>query len=82
MTANLITSNTGEGIVIRGNAANNLVGTLLYIFYCTRISSNTMEIYYGKAFDHNAYVHKDTKKVLNIFTGKNTFKITKRVRNY
>ena len=41
-----------------------------------------MEIYYGKPFDHNAYVHKDTKKVLNIFTGKNTFKITKRVQNY
>ena len=40
-----------------------------------------MEIYYGKAFDHNAYVYKDTK-VLNIFTGKNTFKITKPVRNY
>ena len=38
-----------------------------------------MKIYYGKPFDHNAYVYKDTKKVLNIFTGKNTFKITKRV---
>ena len=34
-----------------------------------------MEIYYGKPFNHNAYVHKDTKKVLNIFTAKNTFKI-------
>ena len=74
--------NTGEGIVIRGNAANNLVGTLLYTFYSTRIFSNTMEIYYGKPFDHSPYAYKNTKKVLNIFTDKNTFKITKRVQNY
>ena len=38
MAANLI-SNTGEGIVIKRNAANNLVRTLLYTFYCTRIFS-------------------------------------------
>ena len=41
-----------------------------------------MEIYYSKPFDHNAYVYKDTKKLLNILPGKNTFKITKRVQNY
>ena len=41
-----------------------------------------MEIYYDKTFDHNPYAYKNTKKVLNIFTGKNTFKITKRVQNY
>ena len=40
-----------------------------------------MEIYYCKPFDHNPYVYTDTK-VLNIFTGKNTFKIKKRVQNY
>ena len=32
MAANLTTSNAGERIVIRGNTANNLVGTLLYTF--------------------------------------------------
>ena len=41
-----------------------------------------MEIYYSKLFDHNPYVYKNTKKVLYIFTGKNTLKITKRVQNY
>ena len=38
-----------------------------------------MDIYYGKPFDRNAYVYKDTK-ILHIFTGKNTSKITKRVQ--
>ena len=34
-----------------------------------------MGIYFAKPFDHNAYVHKDRKKVLNIFTGKTLSKL-------
>ena len=51
MAANLITSNTGEGIVIKRECSQQ------FSRYCTSIFSNTMEIYYGKPFDRNIYVH-------------------------
>ena len=74
IAANLITSNTGEGIVIKRECSQQFSRYATVHFL--------MEIYYGKPFDHNPYAYKNTKKVLNIFTDKNTFKITKRVQNY
>ena len=82
MAANLITSNTGERIVIKRECSQQFSRYATVHFLLYKDFSNTMEIYYGKPFDHNAYVHKHTKKVLNIFARKNTFKITKRVQNY
>ena len=60
MAANLITSNTGEGIVIKRECSQQ------FSRYCTSIFSNTMEIYYGKPFDRNTGCIK--KMVIEIWS--------------
>ena len=80
MAANLITSNTGEGIAIKRECSQQFsryatVHFLLYKYFFKH-HGNLLRKTFRSCYE---YVHKDTKKVLNVFTSKNTFKITKRV---